>query len=212
MGGQFHDILPGTSHPEAYEYSWNDEILALNQFADVLDNAVGYIAAGQAGYRIELANTIDWHSRECSLKAVFPLAVTNPKPTYNWEVGTIERGNNDPKKYAVPAHQWFDLTDAKGDYGVTVLSDCKYGSDKPDDQTLRLTLLRTPGVHGEYQDQGTQDWGRHEILYGLAGHVGDWRQGQTDWQALRLNQPPIAFQTAPHDGTLSPSMLASSSW
>ena len=31
MGAQFHDILPGTSHPKAYEYSWNDEILALNQ-------------------------------------------------------------------------------------------------------------------------------------------------------------------------------------
>lgn len=160
------------------------------------------LAAGQAGERIEFANTIDWQGRECCLKAVFPLTVANPTATYNWEVGAVERGNNDAKKYEVPSHQWFDLTGAKADYGVTVLSDCKYGSDKPDDSTLRLTLLRTPGTLGEYQDQSVQDWGRHEILYGLAGHEGDWRKGQTDWQALRLNQPLIAFQTPAHQGKL----------
>ena len=38
----------------------------------------------------------------------------------------------------------FDLSDAKG--GMTVLTDSKYGSDKPDDHTLRLTLLYTPGL------------------------------------------------------------------
>lgn len=164
------------------------------------------LAAGAAGDRVEIANTIDWQASECSLKAVFPLSVANPSATYNWEVGTIERGNNDPKKYEVPAHQWFDLTDTKGDYGVTVLSDCKYGSDKPDDHTLRLTLLRTPGTRGGYQDQGTQDWGRHEILYGIAGHAGDWRDAQTGWEAMRLSQPPIAFQTSPHDGQLGRSI------
>ena len=33
LGSQMHDILPGTSLPKAYEYSWNDEVLAANQFA-----------------------------------------------------------------------------------------------------------------------------------------------------------------------------------
>jgi alpha-mannosidase len=160
------------------------------------------LAAGGAGERVEFAGDMDWQSRECDLKAVFPLTVANPVATYNWEAGTIQRGNNDPKKYEVPSHQWFDLTDRNGDYGVTVLSDCKYGSDKPDDNTLRLTLVRTPGTGSSYQDQGTQDWGRHEILYGLAAHAGDWRRGETDWQALRLNQPLIAFQTEGHTGAL----------
>jgi len=160
------------------------------------------LSAGGAGERIEFADRIDWQSRECSLKATFPLAVADSQATYNWEVGTIRRGNDQPKRYEVPSHQWFDLTDAGGGYGVTVLSDCKYGSDKPDDHTLRLTLLRTPGTGSAYQDQGTQDWGRHEILYGLAGHAGDWRQGRTDWQALRLSQPLIAFQSGRHEGRL----------
>ncbi|MCA9254561.1 MAG: hypothetical protein KDA33_02940, partial [Phycisphaerales bacterium] len=157
------------------------------------------------GNRIEFDNTIDWRSAVCNLKAVFPLAVSNANATYNWEVGTIQRGNDTPSKYEVPAHDWFDLTDTDGTYGVTVLSDCKYGSNKPDDQTLRLTLLRTPGASG-YQDQATQDWGRHEILYGLSGHNADWRNGQTVWQAMRLSQPPIAFQTTSHSGTLGRSL------
>lgn len=37
---QFHDDLTGTSIPEAYEYSWSDEILCLNRFASILENAV----------------------------------------------------------------------------------------------------------------------------------------------------------------------------
>ena len=37
---QFHDDLTGTSIPEAYEYSWNDELLCLNRFGSVLEHAV----------------------------------------------------------------------------------------------------------------------------------------------------------------------------
>ena len=39
----FHDDLTGTSIPEAYHFSWNDEILSLNQFASVLGYGVGGI-------------------------------------------------------------------------------------------------------------------------------------------------------------------------
>jgi alpha-mannosidase len=44
--------------------------------------------------------------------------------------------------------------------------------------------------------------GHHEFVYGLAGHLGDWRKGQTDWQAYRLNQPLIAFEASKHAGAL----------
>ncbi len=164
------------------------------------------LSAGDAGNRVEFADVIDWITGEAALKATFPLTASNPKATYNWDVGTIERATNDEKKYEVPSHQWFDLTDTRGAYGVTVLSDCKNGSDKPDDSTLRLTLLYTPGLGGgngrDYSDQTSQDWGHHEFVYGLAAHAGDWRQGQTDWQALRLNQPLIAFESPKHTGAL----------
>ena len=159
------------------------------------------LSGGTAGDRVEIANNVDWKGQECALKAVLPLTVSNPLATYNWELGTIQRGNDDPKKYEVPSHRWFDVTDTDGKYGVSVLDDCKYGSDKPSDNTVRLTLLYTPGVRGGYQDQATQDWGRHEFIYGLAGHTGDWRNG-TQWQAARLNQPMIAFQAPAHAGAL----------
>jgi alpha-mannosidase len=162
------------------------------------------LSAGDAGNRIEFGNVIEWRTSNANLKATFPLTAANSKATYNWDIGTIERGNNDERKFEVPSHQWFDLTDKSGFFGVTILSDCKYGSDKPDDNTLRLTLLRTPGIgpRAGYADQATQDWGRHRFVYGLAAHVGDWRQEKTDWQAQRLNQPLIAFESSTHPGPL----------
>lgn len=38
---QFHDDLTGTSIPRAYEFSWNDELISLKQFANVLTTSVG---------------------------------------------------------------------------------------------------------------------------------------------------------------------------
>ena len=164
------------------------------------------LAAGDAGNRVEFGNAIDWKTKEAALKATFPLTASNPMATYNWGLGTVERSTNDPLKFEVGAHQWFDLTDKSGAFGVTILSDCKTGSDKPSDDTLRLTLIYTPGLGGgnghDYVDQLWQDWGHHEFIYGLASHVGSWQKGDTDWQAQRLNAPLIAFQSSNHAGTL----------
>ncbi|MBC8137547.1 MAG: alpha-mannosidase [Fibrella sp.] len=158
------------------------------------------LSAGTAGNRVEFVTDVDWRTAESSLKAVFPLTVSHPEATYNLGVGTVRRGKNEPKKYEVPAQEWFDLTDKTGGYGVSVLNEAKYGSDKPDDSTLRLTLLYTPGVRDRFQHQATQDWGHHEILYALQGHNGDWRAARTADQAARLNQPLLVFQTPSHGG------------
>ena len=163
------------------------------------------LSDGDAGNRVEFDNVIDWKTKSANLKATFPLAVENKLATYNWDVGTIQRPNAAERQFEVASHQWLDLTHQSGSHGVTVLTDCKNGSDKPDDKTLRLTLLRTPGTRGGYADQGTQDWGRHEIRFGLAGHAGDWRDGRTDWQAYRLNQPLMAFVSPKHPGFLGKS-------
>ena len=160
------------------------------------------LSAGDAGKRLEFANAIDWNTKESNLKATFPLAASNQMATYNWDIGTIERRTAQPKKFEVPSHQWIDLTDMSGEFGATVLTDCKNGSDKPNDNTIRLTLIRTPGTRGGYADQGTQDIGHHELIYGIAGHAGDWRHAETDWQGQRLNDPLIAFQTSRHAGAL----------
>src|SRR5262249_43369878 len=41
---QFHDDLTGTSIPQAYQFSWNDELVSANQFAGVLTSATAAIA------------------------------------------------------------------------------------------------------------------------------------------------------------------------
>ena len=160
------------------------------------------LSAGDSGKRVEFGNVIDWNTRESNLKATFPLSASNHTATYNWDIGTIERPTAEPRKFEVPSHQWIDLTDMSGEFGATILTDCKNGSDKPTDNTLRLTLIRTPGTAGGYADQGTQDIGHHEFIYGIAGHGTGWRDAQTDWQAQRLNAPLIAFESSKHDGAL----------
>ncbi|HEY3414725.1 MAG TPA: glycoside hydrolase family 38 C-terminal domain-containing protein [Armatimonadota bacterium] len=158
------------------------------------------LAASAAGNRVEFDNTINWNERKTTLKTEFSLAVSNLNATYNMGLGTVQRSTNNSVKYEVPSHEWFDLTNTTGDYGVSVLEDCKIGSDKPDDHTLRLTLIRTPGANS-YTDEATQDVGRHRVLYALEGHSGDWRNGNTQWEAARLNQPLMAFQADPHAGS-----------
>jgi alpha-mannosidase len=159
------------------------------------------LAAGGAGERVEILNHFDWRAFEASLKADFPFSAANTNATFEDKVGVAVRDNDKPTRFEMPLQQWMDLSDAGGDYGVEVMSDSKYGSDKPDDHTLRLTLIYTPGTRGGYHDQGTQDQGRHQILYALAGHKGDWIEGLDTWQAARLNQPLRAFLPAAHSGS-----------
>jgi alpha-mannosidase len=42
---QFHDDLTGTCIPQAYQFSWNDELTSMNQFAGVLSSATSAVAS-----------------------------------------------------------------------------------------------------------------------------------------------------------------------
>ncbi len=163
------------------------------------------LSVGEAGKRVEVNNTLDWQSGGVCLKASFPLSVANKEAIYNLGTGAIKRSNNNNVKFEVPSKEWFDLTDESGNYGVSILEDCKYGSDKPNDNTLRLTLLYTPKVSQAFNwaiYQGTQDWGIHHFRYAIYGHKGGWNQGQSYWQARFFNQPMLAFETNPHSGSI----------
>jgi alpha-mannosidase len=159
------------------------------------------LAAGDAGNRVEFVNAVDWKGLASNVKAAFSLTASNPNATYNWDIGTVQRPNEDERQFEVASHQWVDLTDQSGSFGATILTDVKNASDKFDDHTIRLTLIRTPGGTS-YSDQFNQDWGHHEILFGIAGHAGDWRTAQTDWQGQRLNDPLVAFEAPKHAGSL----------
>ncbi|MCF8379615.1 MAG: hypothetical protein K9H49_08575 [Bacteroidales bacterium] len=170
------------------------------------------LSAGADGSRVEVENLIDWKSRGTLLKAAFHLTAEAPEATYNLDLGTIKRGNRNEVQYEVPQHAWMDLTDNSGEYGVSILTGAKYGSDKVDDNTLRLTLIHGPDTKDSEQevlDDGSmsemrwQDWGRHQFTYAITGHKGDWREGKTHWEAMRFDNRLAAFAVPKHTGEVS---------
>lgn len=151
---------------------------------------------------IEIRNEVEWKGEKALLKAEFPMTVSNEQASYDLGIGYIKRGNNEEKSFEVLGHQWADLTDAHGTYGISILNDCKYGWDKPDDQTLRLTLFHTPlpGKHYRYQDH--QDHGHHTFRYAIVGHEADAVKANIAHKAEAFNQPLLAFTTNKHSGAL----------
>lgn len=157
---------------------------------------------GAQSDRIDIVNEIDWQTTNALLKAEFPLTVSNPEATYDLGLGTVKRGNNTDIAYEVYGQYWADLTARDNSYGVAVLNDSKYGWDKPNDNTLRLTLLHTPKTQGGYSYQSKQDFGKHYFTYSIVGHAGDWNDAGIVAKAELLNQAPKPFLVDKHDGEL----------
>lgn len=75
---QFHDDLTGTSIPAAYQVSWNDEIIAQTQFADILTTASREVASGLdtrvSGVPVVVFNSLAFARKE-EVHAVVPMKV-----------------------------------------------------------------------------------------------------------------------------------------
>ena len=160
---------------------------------------------GTADDRIDIRNNVDWKSRRTLLKAAFPLSFTATQATYDLGLGQIRRGNNTPTAYEVPAQEWADLTADDGSYGVTILNDCRYGWDKPDDNTLRLTLLHTPTADRDFRNEKTLDIAPHEFTYSIVGHPGALDATAAAASADALNQRKSAYTVSSHAGVLGKS-------
>ena len=161
-----------------------------------------YLTDGAVDDRIDVVNTVDWRSGASLLKASFPVSFDAPEASYDMGMGHISRGNNTDIQYEVFAHQWADVTSTDGKYGVTVMNDSKYGWDKPDDHTLRLTLLHTPGVGKGYTEQSTQDMGVHTFTYSIVGHPAALDPAKADIDSDCINQAQMAFGTDSHKGAI----------
>ncbi len=65
---QMHDDLTGTSVPEAYRFTWNDQLLALHTFAAVATDAAAAVASGLdttgGGIPFVAFNPLEWARRE----------------------------------------------------------------------------------------------------------------------------------------------------
>lgn len=157
---------------------------------------------GSRAPQIDFYNEVDWQSKNALLKAEFALNLDNEKATYDLGLGSIQRGNNILTAYEVYSHLWTDLTDGSGKYGVSVLNDSKYGWDKPDNNTIRLTLLHTPSTSGNFVYQDQQDLGHHVFTYSLMGHADKLDKPAVAQRSAVLNQPLKAFRAPKHKGSL----------
>jgi len=164
---------------------------------------------------VRVDNVVQWDERAALLKAVFDLTSKNPTATYDLGLGVIERGNNSGgglllthRKAEVPHQKWADLTACNGGYGVAILNDGKIGIDKPNDSTLRLTLIHMPARdfnHGYVNipaGQDVQEVGENRFSFALYSHGGAWNRSGVQLEAAAFNQPMNVFQAVPHDGPL----------
>ncbi|MGL5379022.1 glycoside hydrolase family 38 C-terminal domain-containing protein [Clostridium sp.] len=159
--------------------------------------------AGEEANRVDIENKVMWAETSSFLKAEFPLTVENSNATYDLGIGTIERGNNTEYSFEVPAQQWADITNKEKDYGITIMNDSKYGWDKPSDNTLRLTLMHTAyDQRATASHHDTMDFGENRFTFSIMGHGSDWRDGNSQYEAAKLNQPMQVFQTVSHEGEL----------
>ncbi|MBQ7823293.1 MAG: discoidin domain-containing protein [Bacteroidaceae bacterium] len=154
---------------------------------------------GALADRIDVVNEVDWNTKNALLKAEFPMSFSNPEAVYDLGIGHLGRGNNTKTAYEVYAQYWADLTSSDNSYGLSILNNNKYGWDKPNDNTVRLTLLHAPKAGG-YAYQSEQDLGQHAFTYSMVGHPGALAAPETVEKAECLNQPLVTFIAPSHKG------------
>jgi alpha-mannosidase len=150
------------------------------------------------GRRLDFETDISWQERHTLLKVAFPAAVLTPRATYEVQWGHVERPTHrntswDWARFETAAQKWVDVSE--GDYGVSLLNDCKYGHDirdaAPNGAVMRLSLLRS-----STRPDPTADTGDHHFTYSLLPHIGP-LGAMTIAEAYALNNPPIVYGDGP---------------
>lgn len=152
---------------------------------------------------LKITTQVDWQERHVLVKVAFPLTVTADAATYEIPCAAIQRSTHpqterEAAQWEVPALRWVDLGD--GDYGVSLLNDCKYGYDSQPSQ-LRLTLLR-----GTEWPDPEADKGHHRFTYALYPHTGTWQAAHTVRQGYDLNLPLQVMAVEPQTSAIAPSL------
>lgn len=145
------------------------------------------ISIERAKFRVDFDTTIDWRERHVLLKAAFPVNILSPTATYEIQWGQVQRPTHhntswDWARFETCAQKWVDLSE--GDYGVSLLNDCKYGHDIHDN-VMRISLLRSPANPDPEADLGV-----HRFSYRLLMHNGGPGE-KTICEAYALNDPLI---------------------
>jgi alpha-mannosidase len=141
--------------------------------------------------RLDFDTHMEWNEHHIMLKVAFPVDVLAPEATYEIQWGNVQRPTHrntswDWARFETCAHKWVDLSE--GNYGVSLLNDCKYGHDIHDN-VMRITLLRSPTMPDPSADSG-----EHQFKYSLYPHMGSWNE-ETQREAYLLNDPIIVCKS-----------------
>ena len=154
--------------------------------------------------RVDFETVIDWKERDVLVKTAFPVEINTSEATYEIQYGNVTRPTHNNTSWEVAAfevcgHKWADLSE--GDFGVSLLNNCKYGHDIKDGN-MRLTLLKSTCDPNPDADKEI-----HNLTYSIYTHNGDWKEGKTSQKAYELNTPFITTVEEAHKGEL-PSTLS----
>ncbi|MBE6647587.1 MAG: alpha-mannosidase [Ruminococcaceae bacterium] len=136
--------------------------------------------------RIDFETIVDWREKHQGIKTAFDVNINSSRATYEIQYGTAERPTHkntswDRAKYEVCGHRFADFSE--GNYGVSLLNDCKYGYDIHG-TTMTLTLLRAP----TYPDSDA-DMGENRFTYSIYPHEGAMNAAKLYAHAYELNNP-----------------------
>lgn len=150
--------------------------------------------------RVDFDSYVDWKEFDILLKAAFPVDINASEATYEIQYGNVTRSthNNtswDVAKFEVCGHKWADLSE--GDFGVSMLNNCKYGHDIKDGN-MRLTLLKSSTDPNPDADKE-----EHYFTYSIYPHLGNWKDANTAQMAYEINTPLYTKVEEVHEGELS---------
>lgn len=156
---------------------------------------------GACDDRLDVRTDVDWNSESTLLKAAFPMSFYSSEAVYDLGLGFVRRGVNSDRSYEVCAQQWAYQEAESGEYGICIMNDSKYGWDKPDKSTIRLTLLHTPSAQEDWFPYSfSQDMTTHSFTYSVLSHNGEFDPSSLSASADRLNQRKAAYLVDGHDG------------
>ena len=136
--------------------------------------------------RIDFETTADWKEHQHLLKAEFPVDIHSDEATFEVQFGNVTRKVHtntswEKARFESCAQKWMDFSE--GNYGVSLLNDCKYGHSV-NEGTIGLTLIKC-GV----EPNPNADVEVHNFTYSLYPHAGTWKQAGTVKEAYNVNQP-----------------------
>ncbi len=135
---------------------------------------------------VEFETLVNWQETHKMLRADFRPMTYSDKVRCDIQFGNLNRSTKDESsiekaQFEICAQKWVNLED--GEYGISLINDCKYGH-RVKDGLISLNLLRSPVYPDPYADRGEQ-----RFRYALYPYKGSFEDNMTQEYAYAFNNP-----------------------